>query len=217
MRPTISPIPPYEEALNGAADDDRQWAEQHFTTPIRRAEWLTWRRVARGLTCEVAPDVKFQIGYNECGAPEARSTANPCDKYYIGVSHCRGYVAVVVSDSPCGVDIEHCDRNFERASSKFLSHEERALEECYPELLAGAVWCAKEAVYKRYSAEGHKYPDFLTDLRVTHSDLAHGEVWVAAGDNAPQKVCIEWKKVGDDRLIVATVGLQTTQAANLKE
>ncbi|MBP3426320.1 MAG: 4'-phosphopantetheinyl transferase superfamily protein [Rikenellaceae bacterium] len=192
----IRAIPPYTEALSRATEQEKVEAIARFSTESRRAEWLTWRSVVR----EIAGD-QVRIEYNPCGAPEGHSENHIL---YIGVSHCRGRVAVAVSERPCGVDIEWSDRNFERAATKYLSNEERAMERIHPERMCGAVWCAKEAVYKYFSAQGRKYPDFLNDIRVISSELAAGRMYVAAGDEPIVEVHIEWS---DEGLIVASTGI----------
>lgn len=197
-RLVIRTIPPYAEAMSRATELERTEAVARFSTEGRRAEWLTWRSVVREIA---GSDVRIE--YNPCGAPEGHFD-NPNHILYIGVSHCRGRVAVAMAERPCGVDIEWGERDFERATAKFLSAEERAVESAYPERMCGAVWCAKEAVYKYFSAQGRKYPDFLKDLRVVASNLADGRMSVAAGSEPIVNVHIEWR---EDGLIVASVGL----------
>ena len=204
-KPVVRAIPSYAEVVATALPEERAEAEERFSTEGRRAEWLAWRSVVRELMCaEGFTTEDFRIVYNECGAPEVRRADNSQILYYIGVSHCRARVAVVVSASPCGVDIEWADRNFERASSRYLSAAERALEQNHPERVGGAVWCAKEAVYKYFSAQGVKYPDFLNDIRVVASDLSRGVLRLAVGADSLVDVRVEWTPEG---LIVASVGV----------
>lgn len=203
--PVVREIPSYDEVAAVTPPEERAEAEERFSAEGRRAEWLAWRGVVRELLCDkgfAAED--FRIVYNECGAPEVRRADNSQMLYYIGVSHCKGRVAVVMSSAPCGVDIEWADRNFERAASRYISPEERALEQHCPERVSGAVWCAKEAVYKYFSAQGVKYPDFLNDIRVVASDLLRGELRLAAGADSLVDVRVEWTAEG---LIVASVGV----------
>ena len=204
-KPVIRAIPSYAEVVAAALPVERAEAAERFSAEGRRAEWLAWRSVVRELVCADGFTTEdFRIVYNECGAPEVRRADNSQILYYIGVSHCRGRVAVVVSAAPCGVDVEWADRNFERASSRYISTDERALEQHYPERMSGAVWCAKEAVYKYFSAQGVKYPDFLNDIRVVASDLSRGVLRVAAGADSLVDVRVEWTSEG---LIVASVGV----------
>ena len=204
-RLVVSEIPPYCEVAAAALPEERAEAEERFSAEGRRAEWLAWRGVVRELVCgEGYATEDFRIVYNECGAPEVRRADNSQILYYIGVSHCRGCVAVVMSAEPCGVDIEWADRNFERAASRYLSAAERALEQQCPERVSGAVWCAKEAVYKYFSAQGVKYPDFLNDIRVVASDLMRGALRLAVGVDSLVDVRVEWTSEG---LIIASVGV----------
>ena len=113
-----------------------------FASASRRAEALAWRAVVRReLGSEVA------ISYDEFGAPEV----NISDQY-ISVSHSRDFVAVMFADRPCAVDVEDSQRDFRRVASKYLTAEEQALAEQYD--LYGAMWCAKEAMYKYYRRGG---------------------------------------------------------------
>lgn len=130
-----------------------------FGSERRRCEYLAWRAIVRR---EVGSDA--EIVYNECGAPVVRNYP-----IYIGVSHCRGYVAVGLSDAPCAVDIELAERNFSRVVPRYMSAVEQALSS--DALWAGVAWCAKEALYK-YS--GRQELDFLRDLHLLSVDFTVG-------------------------------------------
>lgn len=107
-----------------------------------------------------------RIAYDAAGAPVVDR-----DGVYVGVSHCRGRVAVCLSDVPCAVDIEPETRDFSRAAPRYMSPSELALSG--DPLLPAAVWCAKEALYKYARRPGL---DLLHDLRVEAVDFAAGTV-----------------------------------------
>ena len=197
---------PAAEALATATPEDRAAAMARFGCEVRCAEWLTWRNVVR----EVLGNVRIE--YNPEGAPMVVGTPSPI---YISISHCRSHIAVAISDEPCGVDVEWCRRNFERVASRYLSLSERMLEFSQPDLMVGAAWCAKEAVYKYYCAQGEKYADFRGELRIVSCNMAQGSMHIEAGSHEAVEVAIKWQ--GD--LIIATVGgmLQAAQASNLEE
>lgn len=140
---------PFDEALQWATDDEIATARSFAAT--RSEEYLAWRAIVRR---EIGRDAT--IGYNAIGAPVL--TNYP---YRLAVSHCRGRIAVGISDRPCAVDIEPIDRDFRRILSRYLAPEEQRLS-THP-LYPAIAWCAKETLYKY--AERRKL-DLLRDLRV---------------------------------------------------
>ena len=59
-------------------------------------------------------------------------------------------------------------------------------------------------MYKYFSAQGVKYPDFLNDIRVVASDLMRGALRLAVGVDSLVDVRVEWTSEG---LIIASVGV----------
>lgn len=120
-----------------------------FQNERRRNEHLAWRRIVRR---ELGRGVA--ISYNEVGAPivDARDT-------FISVAHGGGCVAVAIANERVGVDIESTDRDFARASSRYMSKEE--LHISTDELWPAIAWCAKEALYKLYGKRGIELRDEL--------------------------------------------------------
>lgn len=125
-----------EAGVAGWVTSDELSEAGRFVREGRRREYLTWRAVVRR---ELGADVR--IAYDAAGAPVVDR-----DGVYVGVSHCRGRVAVCLSDVPCAVDIEPETRDFSRAALRYMSPSEQALSG--DPLLPAAVWCAKEALYK---------------------------------------------------------------------
>lgn len=66
---------------------------------------------------------------------------------HISISHSSTMLAVALSPSPCGIDIEDKNRNFSRIITKYLSHREIELLQKITDGFAIA-WCTKEALYK---------------------------------------------------------------------
>ena len=126
--------------------------------PQRRREYLAWRAAVRQ---ELGRDIA--ISYDANGAPKLGNGL------YVSVSHSQNLVAVCIGDSPCAVDTEPLERNFDRVRKRYLSAEEAALSD--DPRLAAAVWCAKEALYKLGGRNGC---DFLRDIRVTAVDFSEG-------------------------------------------
>lgn len=127
-----------EEALLTLALPEDIAAVEGVSNTNRRCEILSWRAIVRReLGCEV------QIFYDDYGAP---NVAIP--NTHISVSHSKGVVAVLFSDSPCAVDIEQMSRDFRKVASKYLSVAEQLIAEKYD--LYAEMWSAKEALYKYY-------------------------------------------------------------------
>lgn len=137
----IEPIPSEEELQCSATAEDIAIVEQ-FGSEHRRREALAWRKIVRR---ELGSDCK--IGYDEWGAPVV-SLPNT----YIGVSHSREQVAVIIGSTPCAIDIEERGRNFNGVAERFATAEERALSN--EEYWLAKLWCAKEALYKYHRKGG---------------------------------------------------------------
>ena len=134
----------------------------------RQAEWLSWRAIVRREVCREfgCRPAEIAIAYNETGAPVVEGAA-----VHAAVSHCRGSVAVGLSDAPCAVDIESLDRNFGRIASRYMTPAEQALSD--DPRWPAVVWSAKETLYK-YA--GRKELDLLSDLRVEQTDFSAGRL-----------------------------------------
>ena len=137
---------------------ERIYASERLTTGNRRKEWLAWH----ALLHETTPQA--ETGYDPNGAPVLKSGE------YIGVSHTKGYAAVIIAKTPCAVDIELCNRNFLKAAPKYLSPDERQRFGTEGDL-PGKIWCAKETLYK-----WARIPetDFLRDIRIDSVDPVYG-------------------------------------------
>lgn len=70
--------------------------------------------------------------------------------YFISISHTHGWLAMVISQqSEVAVDIEYISERVSRVASHFLRPDEPFIH--WPSQLV--AWCAKETVYKYFSAE----------------------------------------------------------------
>ncbi|MFI3304509.1 MAG: 4'-phosphopantetheinyl transferase superfamily protein [Rikenellaceae bacterium] len=143
------------------SSSDRLYIE-YLSSAKRRREVSAWRSLLRLTLREMSlPD--YEILYRESGAPYMVGS-----DLYIGVSHSSRAVALIVSKSPCGIDVESCDRNFEGVASRFTTAEEIALfeERSRAEILP-IIWCAKETLYKIAGCEG---VDLIRDLELLAVD-----------------------------------------------
>ena len=157
-----------------------------FQNERRRSEHLAWRRVVRR---ELGRGIS--ISYNEVGAPEVDAPNT-----HISVAHGAGCVAVAISDQRVGIDIESRERDFARASSRYMSEHEAQLstKEWWP----AAVWTAKEALYKLFGRRGVELRD---ELKIVAYNADSKQITAQLPDNIMAVVDIE---LYDENVIVAT-------------
>ena len=87
------------------------------------------------------------------------------DIRYISISHTQGYAACIVSNLPCGIDIELDHPRITRIAQKFNLPEELELikDDDKFQTRLYQIWCSKEAMYKAFGLGGI---DFKEDLWV---------------------------------------------------
>lgn len=102
------------------------------------------------------------IGHAASGQPLLRG-------YHVGVTHTKGYAALMLSKS-CDVacDIEHFSDRVERIKSKFLRKDEKADD---LDLLL-VHWCGKETVYKLFPEDNLQFSQMRVEPFSTMSDWA---------------------------------------------
>lgn len=102
------------------------------------------------------------IGHAASGQPLLRG-------YHVGVTHTKGYAALMLSKS-CDVacDIEHFSDRVERIKSKFLRKDEKADD--LDSLLVN--WCGKETVYKLFPEDNLQFSQMRVGPFCTMSDWA---------------------------------------------
>lgn len=128
----------------------------------RKQEWLAWHAAVGEVT-------GMEAHYDEEGRPILKNSDT-----HISVTHSGDYVAVRVSDRPCGIDIESTARSVAKVESRFLDSDERGILEAGCILRCGRIcdvallaWCAKEAVFKYAARAG---VDFRKDMRIKAAD-----------------------------------------------
>lgn len=158
----ISPLLSEEQCKEIVRAEDLAFVAQ-FPAKSRREEILTWRALLYKKLAE-----RVVIEYDQNGAPYILgSTLN------IGVSHTKGCVAIVISDSPCAVDIENSGRDLSYAATRFITPQENKLLSI-PHALT-IIWCAKECYYKLCRDTSL---NIFTDIVVTSIDLQQNRVTV---------------------------------------
>jgi 4'-phosphopantetheinyl transferase EntD len=126
-----------------------------IASPARRKERLAIRALLRSM-----PGTAARLGYHDSGRPFLRhSTEN------ISITHTAQFAAIIRHPSlGVGIDIERLERDFSAVEKRALSDEERAdLSGTHRNTQLCLLWCAKEALYKRFSEPG---ADFSTQMRI---------------------------------------------------
>ncbi len=153
------------DTLNGAdllPPSDIAYIES-VTAQRRRDEIRAWRWLLRQTLLEMGykEDSRKEINYNRYGAPYLAGS-----QLHFSVSHSRSHVAIIISDKACAIDIESLDRNFDRASARYITNAERdilASANIETTLHLPLAWSTKETLYK---LSGHNSLDLLSDLRI---------------------------------------------------
>jgi len=122
-------------------EEKRQYKK--FRALSRRQEWLLVR-----FLLYVRLHIEERIGYDSHGRPLLANS-----EQYLSISHSKEYVAVCLSERPCGVDIDSFDRRYSSLRHRFLSEQEFSFFSTDQRWLALA-WCAKEAMYKLLQRQG---------------------------------------------------------------
>lgn len=173
-RLVAEPLPPLDELLRTAHPADAALCCDY--TERRRREFLAWRAIVRR---ELGRDIA--VGYAPDGRPQV--DGGPC----ISVAHSREIVAVRIADTPCAVDTEPLDRNFDRAKSRYMTAAEESLSG--DSRLPAAVWCAKEALYKLSGGRG---TDLLRDIAISEADFGKGRIVGSVRGGAPVTLRIDY-------------------------
>lgn len=145
-----------------------------FASATRRREYLTWRAMLYEFLGK-----QVTVAYSD-GAPIVVDS-----NIYIGVSHTADMAAVVVSDTPCAVDVERKDRDISRVAARFFTEREKSLATDNTSTVA--IWCARECYYK---FKRDRSIDILSGVGITELDFGRGEVLAEGpeGDRLEMKI-----------------------------
>lgn len=127
---------------------------QRFKAPHRQLEWLSVRVLLYHLLKE-----EKEIRYQPSGKPYLADGS-----FHISISHTKGYVAVILSHLPVGIDIEQYSRRVHDVAHRYMREDEPAVpyraDDTWSLLLH---WSAKEVMFKCMDASD---VDFRRHLRV---------------------------------------------------
>lgn len=123
-------------------------------------------------------NIDYQLlHYTPEGAPFLKND----DSQYLSISHSNGWFAVYLDKVPVGVDIQVFNTSLGRGSSYFINKKEQkwADQELYLQL----IWCAKEAVFKKY---GGKIKDLKNEVTTKNIDIEIDNITVNFNGNCEQ-------------------------------
>jgi phosphopantetheinyl transferase len=147
-----------------------------FTHPWRKSQWLATRLLLE----QILPGSK--IIYDANGKPWSDR-----EGHFISITHSAAYIAIMVSFTPCGIDLEQIREKIDRIAPRFLDEKELEAARLEPAVERMHIyWCVKEAIYKVY---GRKEVSFRTDIFVDKvTSVPEGKT------TASLRVDGEWKK-----------------------
>ena len=185
----VMPIGGLDELECNATEEELKSVE-NIRAASRRAERLAWRALLR----ELSPAA--EVEYLPSGKPQIKNS----NYQHLSVSHCQDFVAVALSNTPCGVDVERTGRNFERIKSRYMTDREQSLSA--DEVWAAVVWCAKEALYKYASCEG---VDFKRDIIIRSVQKQETSWRLSAELFGAEQVTLCGKRIDDNHILVYTL------------
>ena len=107
---------------------------------------LAYIELSRALALRGLQDIKPHFEYNEHGKPYLSTYPN----LHFSISHCSQAVGCILSEMPCGLDIERVRRASPSLISKTMNQGEvkQISSSSHPEVEFIRLWTRKEAVFK---------------------------------------------------------------------
>lgn len=107
---------------------------------------LAYIELSRALALRGLQDIKPHFEYNEHGKPYLSTYPN----LHFSISHCSQAVGCILSEMPCGLDIERVRRASPSLISKTMNRNEehQIYSSSHPEVEFIRLWTRKEAVFK---------------------------------------------------------------------
>ena len=152
-----------------------------FKSEKRKKEFLACRLLLN----QINPN--STITYNKFGIPELDNGQ------HISISHSKNLVAIIISKTKVGLDIEQISDKPLRLSLKFIStkaHQNLTQEK------ATLIWCCKEAIFK-WHKKGNV--DFKKDIKIDEFDTKEkGEVICNFKE---EKIIVKYRKINNHYLV----------------
>jgi 4'-phosphopantetheinyl transferase len=133
---------------------------------LRRLEWLACRWLLHEIS---GHQIRMPLVKDAFSKPFFEDSS---EKRYCSLTHASGFVGAVISDEPCGCDLEVLAERLNRVSSKFVNEDEERIFtnprfETTKLWRLCLIWCAKEAIYKAY---GEKSLDFKKNMTIIYNE-----------------------------------------------
>lgn len=134
-------------------------------SPRKRSEWLASRELLYRISG--LPE-RVRCLYDDFGKPYLEGVNK-----HISVSHSELWCAAMISDHPCGVDVQVYSDTVRRIADRFLTPGDLQMAEQTDNPLhhLHLLWGAKECMYKAY---GKKKLGFREHIFITSLDSAEG-------------------------------------------
>ncbi len=107
---------------------------------------------------------------------------------HISISHTNQYAYVLHATSECGLDVELISEKAVRIKLKFCNPQELLLFEAYNFTLNEyytLLWCAKEAIYKRYN-DGYS---FVNEIKISTIDTINKQITAQINTTTTNENC----------------------------
>lgn len=136
---------------------------------VRREKLAVWKLLLAAI------ERKFGYKPEELNFSKTENGKWICDKLWFSLSHSHGAAAVIVSDKPCGIDVEYkvdffkksADKSFIEAFLNRMSESAGNSETLSAEEIL-SLWTKKESLYKK-TGEGIFSPKKITPGEETKS------------------------------------------------
>lgn len=158
-----------------------QYMDEHLTeeereiieplSPRKRTEWLASRELLFKIS-----NLPERVGcvYDEFGKPLLKGSHK-----HISVSHSELWCAAMISDRPCGVDVQVYNDTVNRISKRFLTEldEDIARKNQNPMHELHMLWGAKECIYKAYGKRKLGFREHIFTSRINREkNTGTGEI-----------------------------------------
>ncbi|MBC7411625.1 MAG: 4'-phosphopantetheinyl transferase superfamily protein [Bacteroidia bacterium] len=123
---------------------------------------------------------------------------------HISLSHTNHYAYVIHTHSECGLDVELISEKALRIKLKFCNPQELLLFKKYnftENELYTLLWCAKEAIYKRYN-DGYS---FVNDIKISTIDKVNQEITAQINTPATNENCTVYYLLHNNKFIAYVI------------
>ncbi len=156
--------------------EESEFRLQAMKSSSHRKAFLAVRKLLQTLNY-----TDFDLFYEVDGKPYL------LDDHHVSITHSFDFVAVIISEYPCGIDMEMARDKIIRIADKFINEEKEVIEaqsikEHIQKLTL--IWAVKESVYKLAGQPGLSFKD---DIVVAIFSLNQEKITVEAKINGQLK------------------------------